>query len=291
MRRILLLSLSSFLFVLSASAQGSKVEVTVSPQGSADFILDEGQLQFRNLHLNTASNQLSGVIFNTTAKQWVELEILAYAYDAQDNKCDFFILDIPNLMPGESQPLLVPGFIIIPKSDIRKLVLFYNFGKYPVAYKFTIIKPVKTDSLHYEDDKIEIGFSISRMNFNFSLRNKTDDSIIIHWDQMSFIDTESKTHRAVYGGWTALAKKPNDPAIRAPLVVPPTGKLDAEIFPDDWKKSEDAYRGSKLDWEAIFPAGNASKLYAGKTFSLFVPLEINHSFKNYLFTFQIDVDQ
>ena len=160
------------------------------------------------------------------------------------------------------------------------LAVSYHFGKYPVNYNFVMTKPVKSDSLAFQDSNIDVKFDISRRAFNFVIANKTDDGVSVDWDQASFIDTDGKTHKALYGGLGGSRD--------GPRLVPPGAKLEVVEFPGDWVVG-DALGGCKSDWEALFPAGDEAKAFSGKVFSFYLPLRIKDASKGYLFSFSIQI--
>jgi hypothetical protein len=275
-----LLVTSALFFMSNANAQKGR-NVEVSPAGAVDIKVDDGEFQFRNLHVNYP--KLSGVLINSTKKMWTELEFNVQMWDANGKSSGFFIVDVANLMPGEIR--LVSDSTLSDNKSFSKLTAFYHFGKYPVDYNFVMTKPVKSDSLTFQDSNIEIKFAISRTSFTFALANKTDEGIGIDWEQASFIDTEGKMHKALYGGKTASF---DGPSVQGPRLIPPGARLEVMEFPGDWSL-KDALQGCKTDWEALFPAGDEAKVFAGKTVSFFLPLHVKDVTKSYLFSFNIQI--
>jgi hypothetical protein len=68
-------------------------------------------------------------------------------------------------------------------------------------------------------------------------------------------------------------------------VIPATAKWDDLIAPVDYVTWESSIR----DWQTqpLLPPSQSAPAYKGKTFSVFLPVEIDGKQKNYLFTFQI----
>lgn len=101
------------------------------------------------------------------------------------------------------------------------------------------------------------------------LRNKADNPIRIDWNQVTFVDESSESHKVMH----TEDRFEERHKYRVPTVVPPTAKVEDYISP--------------LVQKPLFPEGLEAKKFKGHSFSIFMPLEINGVVKNYLFTFKI----
>jgi hypothetical protein len=70
-------------------------------------------------------------------------------------------------------------------------------------------------------------------------------------------------------------------------IIPPEAMIEDAIVPSDHILYTS---GSSGGWSSrpLFPALVETDLYIGKTFSVFMPLELEGSVKNYSFTFRIE---
>jgi len=152
-------------------------------------------------------------------------------------------------------------------------------------YTFKMLKPKESDELAFEDAALRIVFNIDRHRFKFSLFNKTDNPMKLDWNQISYVDLSSGSHKVIHDGVRYIER---DKAI--PLtVIPPSAKIDDFILPTD--AVHYAQSGWNKGWheEPLFPKPEKKEALAlkGKTFSAFMPIEINSTTKNYNFVFQI----
>jgi hypothetical protein len=152
-------------------------------------------------------------------------------------------------------------------------------------YTFKMLKPKESDDLVFEDDALRIVFKLERHRLEFSLLNKTDSPMKLDWNQMSYVDPESGSHKVMHFGVRYIER---DKAL-APTVIPPSAKVDDEILPTDLVHYEQYGWNKGWNKKPLFPKPEKKEARAliGKTFSAFMPVEINSTTKNYNFVFQI----
>ncbi|WP_027358146.1 hypothetical protein [Desulforegula conservatrix] len=151
----------------------------------------------------------------------------------------------------------------------------------PVNYKFSLHKPSYNKDKYFSDSNISIRFDIEQSGISFNITNKSGGRIKLDWDSFSFVDVNGAAHRVIHSGVRIIDKeKP-----QAIAIIPPSAQISDSIYLSDYIES------SKI-WEnkPLFPTdkGLAVVLVKGKTFSIFMPLEINGVVKNYNFVFRID---
>lgn len=98
----------------------------------------------------------------------------------------------------------------------------------------------------------------------------------IDWNQVSYIDVDGKSHKVFHNG--VLYKDRES-------FLPPTARFEDVAFPSDCSERSEVEGG--FLWSDLLPQSCIASAYVGKTFSLFIPIEIKSSTKNYLFSFQI----
>ena len=152
-------------------------------------------------------------------------------------------------------------------------------GTYAVTYSFALVKPVEVPGLAFEDTALSINFSIIKPMISFHLTNKTDQPIKIDWNEVSYVDVSGLAHKVTHKGVRIIERNSTQP----PTTIPPTAKIDEFIIPTDAV----SMRLNKWEMKDLLPEGPEAKGLEGKTFSLFMPLEVNGAVKNHLFTFKI----
>lgn len=152
-------------------------------------------------------------------------------------------------------------------------------------YTFKMLKPKESDDLAFEDDALRIAFTIDRHRFKFSLLNKTESPMKLDWNQISYVDPSNGSHKVMHDGGRYIER---DKAI-PPTVIPPSAKVDDFILPTDAVHYTQSGWNKGWNEEPLFPKPEKKEARAliGKTFSAFMPIEINSTTKNYNFVFQI----
>ncbi|NTU41579.1 MAG: hypothetical protein HGA78_00700 [Nitrospirales bacterium] len=153
---------------------------------------------------------------------------------------------------------------------------------------------------YFEDEMVQILWTPSSSGISFYLTNKTAHSIKIIWDEASFIDEKSLGHRVMHSGVKYIDR--NNP--QPPTVVVRKGSVTDIIVPTDKVYWREGYFGKYISspggWEelSLFPDFSVSsgseqlraavEKYKGKTFQILLPLQIENTVNEYIFTFKIN---
>jgi hypothetical protein len=155
----------------------------------------------------------------------------------------------------------------------------------PQATYNVILKESSNNSLTFADENINIDWIFSNQQLSFVLNNKTGNPIKIDWNQVSYVDISGNAQRVMHEGVKYAERNEH----LTSSLIPPTAKLEDIIFPSD---NVSYYQGGKYSssrWEEkpMFLEGEEAKRFEGKSFSVFMPMEINGEVKNYTFTFDV----
>jgi hypothetical protein len=276
---VLALLIFAFSFPSGIIAQDER-EIRLDP---ITVTIEEGDFVFSDLVLKTSvPAMLSGKITNKTSKDWGDLSFEITGLDSAgnpiDNKSRNLIFSHP-LKKGESEILTEEMLIGFSGKPVARVAIRAHGGEYRVTYIFSMIKPAVSPNLSYKDAFIEITFAASSQQLSFVLQNKTAGPITIDWNQLSYIDSNSGSHKVIHQGVKYMSKED----VQAPSVIPPTARLTDVIGPSDYI----SYKNGDWTERPLFPQGKAAAEYRGSTFSTFMPLLINGRVRNYLFTFKI----
>ena len=262
-------------------------------QEERTITVEEGSFVFKNLSIKEDGFQnLKGDVTNYTSKNWNEVCFEIDLYDNSGNKLkvysrDSFSFYFYDLKKGETKSIGYgngESLIGIDKNVvISRYELRFKTGKYPAKYNFVMTKPKASKELTYEDSSLKIVFSITKKQIGFILQNKTENPIKIDWNQVSYVDVLSESHKVMHSGVKYMNKATPQP----PTLIPPTAKLEDIVFPIDYVSYSSGRYGSWIE-EDMFPEAPTAKLYKGKSFSVFMPLEINGIIKNYFFSFKVE---
>lgn len=92
----------------------------------------------------------------------------------------------------------------------------------------------------YEDDLFEGVFIVTSDRIVCELKNKTDHSIKIIWDEASFIDINGNSGRIMHSGVKYVDRNSSQP----PSVIPAHGKFNDVILPSDRVWYREGYYGT-----------------------------------------------
>jgi hypothetical protein len=246
--------------------------------------------------------KLKGAIVNNTTKDWMDLEFAVIYYDSYGNKVDTLIGDtirVAELKKGASyalghgsgEPIFIRG-AGNRETPIVRYEVSLKEGTIQAKYSFALLKKtlartgkpsiVESSDLDFSDDLTGFVFSISKRQFGFVLQNKTDEPIEIDWNKVAFVDVIGESHKVMHSGVKYIGR--NEPL--APTTIPPSAKLEDIVSPSDYVYySEGKYGG----WRELplFPDGDKALAFKGQTFTVFMPVRVNGTVKNYSFKFKI----
>ncbi len=286
MRRLLALGVMLFLVAL-VQATYAQPEVTVSvPEGT--FIVRVLTLESRLPLVTYKSIEFKAEVTNNTPKIWSKVQFELVLYDSNGNMISApaglppFTFEVEAFAPGQTRTVWeLTRWMIPATASILRFDVTFKRGSYPATYTFVLTKPKESPVLAFEDDAARFSFSLPESNrqIRFILFNKTSAPIRLDWNQVSYIDTSGKSHRVMHEGVRYIDRNSPQP----PTTIPPGARIDDIIFPTDYV----AWSGS--DWEEIplFPEAPEAHLFQGKTFGIFMPLEVAGKLRNYTFTFRI----
>lgn len=137
--------------------------------------------------------------------------------------------------------------------------------------------------LRYFDDVIDIRFVVQQKNIIFVLENKLDRGITINWTEASFISPEGRSMRVVHKG-TRLVRRFEE---QTPTVIPPKALLEDVIIPVEHLHWES--EGLDAKWYADdLLQGWPKENYVGKTFRVYLPMQLVDQKVEYTFNFTIN---
>lgn len=140
----------------------------------------------------------------------------------------------------------------------------------------------------YEDEFIMITWYTERDRFNFILRNKSDHTLKIPWDEMAFVDINGVAGRVMHSGVKYIDRDISHPA----SVVPKESSVKDVVVPTD-NIYNDTGKDGRWSIKALLPQYNsqeeldASGVIGGKMKILF-PVIIENVTNEYIFIFRID---
>ncbi|MFR9542635.1 MAG: hypothetical protein SNH27_11325 [Rikenellaceae bacterium] len=142
----------------------------------------------------------------------------------------------------------------------------------------------------YEDDYIDISWFVGSSQFSFVLKNKSDYSIKIPWDDVTYINTAGSVGRVMHSGVKYTDRNASQPA----SVIPNGASLSDIVQPTDnvyyVSGSYGGWRTSNLFNFSIDKNNVATSAtpYIGKTVKILLPVLIEDVRNEYVFEFRIN---
>lgn len=142
----------------------------------------------------------------------------------------------------------------------------------------------------YEDQNITITWQILDQQFDFTLRNNSNHSAHILWDEVVYVDEFGNSGRVIHAGIKYVDK--NQPM--ANTVVARGSMISDVIVPSDNIYMNNIYQGwlkrnllrSFSDKEEVLI--NTAEKTIGKTMKIVMPIEIQGVVNEYVFTFKVN---
>jgi len=190
-------------------------------------------------------------------------------------------------------------------SSLSSAVATYDIGLKDVEspadakaqFGETKVVPVSEEGLtkyRYEDDYIDIVWYVSLKQFNFTLKNKSNHTLKINWDDISYVDTNGKTGRVMHSGVKYNERNSSQPS----STVPKGATLSDLLLPTDNVSYSSPTKYTSGGWNEnyLFPCvykDEASLFqyapnYVGKTMTILMPIMIENVQNDYTFTFNIN---
>jgi len=181
---------------------------------------------------------------------------------------------------------------------LGSLCLIYSGCKYaPYRYSFSLVEP-KSETLNFEDDKVQFRFVPSPENIWVEIRNKTDQEINLVIDKAEFINHLGKSHTVLYGhdfvsetrlfASNSMYATPRriDPGSEITGCVWINIALNLSMMSGRTGKLSDIYYSTRPFFPRYSHEGSGEEL-KDSTFSLILPIDFDGHISNYKFTFMI----
>lgn len=138
----------------------------------------------------------------------------------------------------------------------------------------------------YEDDYIDIVWYVASDRFNFDLKNKTNHTLRINWDDISYVNYAGQVKRVIHSGIIETS------SIQPATNIPKGTNLVDVLVPDE-NIEESSWWGNHLIPSVYktpeeFNSENGAASYVGKTLKIMMPIMIQNVQNDYTFTFKID---
>ncbi len=179
-------------------------------------------------------------------------------------------------------------FVILKKTEPEQPIKTptKTSGRAPVTAspKAAVSEIVESSDLSFVDSNVEFRFSLSKEQFGFVLRNTSEEPIEIDWNQVAYVDVTGESHKVIHKG----IKLDDRDKLLVPTTIPPSARIEDIVVPTDYIYFVEHFGEDPGGWQhRLFPDGDKAALYKGQTFTVFMPMKVNGTVKNYTFKFRI----
>lgn len=272
------------MLLLAASSASGEVrklpDVSVKTE-YGDFIFRDLEIKRGNPY---ALATFRGTIQNETGQTWTTL---IFRPDLKDKRgrtinwnADSFVYSRIEKGSSEKFAYQFNGDIDTKSLGVNRVLMMGGFV--PTAYKFSLVSPKVQPTPFFEDEFIAVKLAPSEEQLGIAIQNKMQDQPIkIDWNQCSYVDASGKSERIIRQGIRLIDRN----ALMPPTLIPPGASIQDVIIPSgNVNMSEITHKWSMRPMLPDLPSGAKLK---GTTFSVFIPIEVNGTTKNYMFTLKI----
>ena len=164
-------------------------------------------------------------------------------------------------------------------------------------YKLQLKKPIVSDELKFDDEKLSIEFTFKQSEVAFNIKNNSDKPLKIIWDEASFV-YNGEAQKIMHKNVKFIDKEKT----QAPTVIPPNSFISDLIQPiDDIKYNQSSYAGRSYSFwssKAIFPvisyfkpkdkrSVDRSKKVLGTKVNIYIPIQQDGKSFDYYFEMEV----
>lgn len=189
-------------------------------------------------------------------------------------------------------------------SALKSYVAFYSVGLESVESpadakqqfgetKVVTLEENGISKYHYEDDFIEIVWFVDSKQFNFDLKNKSNHTIRINWDDISYVDINGTVGRVMHAGVKYNERNNSQPS----TVIPKGASLSDILLPTDnvFFVNSTSYMVGGWKEKYLLPSvftketiKTSPQKIVGRKMSILMPIVIENIQNDYTFIFNVE---
>lgn len=131
----------------------------------------------------------------------------------------------------------------------------------------------------YKDNFIDILIFAGNKHFNFVLKNVSDNTLKLVWNEAVFVDVDGRTSKVMHAGTKYSQREADQPA----SIIIKGAKLEDLATPTAKAYYSDALK----EWFILSLCANASKNLEGQTMKLMLPIQVKDIVNEYIFEFTV----
>ena len=105
-------------------------------------------------------------------------------------------------------------------------------------FKIQIVKPEPRSDLTVENERVNVVFKVTKDEFRFSMRNRSNVPVQLDWNSASYVDPDGKAQKVMpmpkgLGPLDDAVKLIDRNRVQTPSVIPPGGSIEEQVIPFD----------------------------------------------------------
>jgi hypothetical protein len=148
--------------------------------------------------------------------------------------------------------------------------------------KYRLVAPSSSEELQYRDKTIAVSFAVGEQSFQMRLENLSSSEIKILWERAEYTDVTNRPYRLMHSGIRYADRNSPIPD----QIVLSRRSVQESVIPI----GNVSYLQNKKDYDVrplFLLESEAAAGLKGKTFNLFIPIELNRQIIPYNFKIQI----
>ena len=207
-------------------------------------------------------------------------------YDLNYHKVHQKFYTVKNSMDGKTKDIKAAYSLseAFKNDDSGKFIASLTAVEKPsnseVRYgKTTTVTEKDMTKYTYEDNFIDILIFASTTQFNFILKNISDNTLKVIWNEAVFVDVDGSTSKIMHAGIRYSQREGDQPA----STIIKGAKLDDIAAPTDKVYYSDILK----EWSSKSLYSNADKKEDGQTIKLMLPIQVKDVINEYIFEFSL----
>lgn len=141
----------------------------------------------------------------------------------------------------------------------------------------------------YEDDYIDIVWYVTKDRFNFELKNKTNHTMKINWDEVTYVDPFGGAKRVIHQGIKYIDRDKSQPSSTIPRGTRVTDCLipSENIYYHNYWKQWTQHNVIPIEYTSEEQLKSVALNYTGKKLLIMMPIKIENTQNDYIFEFEV----
>lgn len=141
-----------------------------------------------------------------------------------------------------------------------------------------------TETYYFDDDMVEVQWTVGEDNFHVTLTNKTEKRLSIVWDEAEYVDENGAVGGVIHSG--VLLSDLDKP--QEPTPIAPGKKTDQQLIPKSKIYFDSGVYATWRQHPLLPPPSGDASANVGKRVSVRLPMALDGVVTTYVFLFEVN---